>query len=87
MNTVVESIPRKGPSSMPHRTTIMFCSTMGIGVPGTGIEMNAQAAVNAAKRAVNTMAFVVRLCMQFPIICLRVILDNLRLMSFSYMDG
>ena len=60
---------------------------MGIGVPGTGIEMNAHAAVRAAKRAVNTMALVVLLCMQFTIISIRGRLDNLPLMPFSYIHG
>ena len=41
------------------------------------MDINAQEAVKAAKRAVKTIALVVLLCMQYPIIASGVILDNL----------
>jgi hypothetical protein len=45
--------PKTGPRVKPDNNANKFCKTMGTGVNGSGIEIKAPAAVNAAKRAVK----------------------------------
>jgi hypothetical protein len=73
--------PRKGPRMSPERRAKRFCSTMGTGEKGRGIDIKVPAAVSAAKRAVRVtpiMAFLPEKTVTLSFIIARIIAKDAR---------